>query len=200
MKDPCRALSIPYWKSATVSVPEDMKILHGEEFCFDLLERYVDETYFRLKHDLRALRPAAVPDGYSVADASFEEFAAHINSCYDGIGVTVEELRSYSVRAVYCPRLWLAVRDDVSGEIIASGIGELDRELGEGVLDWIQVSGSYRGRGLGSYIVKELLWRMKDMAGFVTVSGRCGNPTHPEALYRSCGFTGHDVWHILRKR
>ena len=30
---------------------------------------------------------------------------------------------------------------------------ELDREIGEGILEWIQVSGDYRRRGLGSYLV-----------------------------------------------
>ena len=83
---------------------------------------------------------------------------------------------------------------------MATGIAELDREIGEGVLEWIQVSKSHRGCGLGSYIVSQLLWRMKDKARFVTVSGQCYNPTNPEGLYRKCGFTGNDVWHILRKR
>ena len=54
--------------------------------------------------------------------------------------------------------------------------------------------------GLGKYVVSELLWRMKERATFVTVSGQCNNPTNPEVLYRKCGFTGSDVWHVLRKR
>jgi len=84
--------------------------------------------------------------------------------------------------------------------VAASGIAELDRDCGEGVLEWIQVSEQHRRRGLGVYLVNELLWRMKDLARFVTVSGRCGNLNNPEGLYRKCGFTGDDVWHILRKR
>lgn len=40
---------------------------------------------------------------------------------------------------------------------------------------------------------------MKDKAKFATVSGQCGNPANPEGLYRKGGFTGSDVWHILRK-
>lgn len=85
-------------------------------------------------------------------------------------------------------------------EVVATGIAELDKEVGEGVLEWIQVSEQYRGYGLGKYVVLELLWRMKENATFATVSGQCNNPTNPEALYRKCGFTGSDVWHVLRKR
>ena len=66
------------------------------------------------------------------------------------------------------------------------------------MLEWIQVSKEHRERHLGTYIVKELLWRMKDIADFVTVSGKCNNPSNPEALYRRCGFVGTDVWHILK--
>ena len=40
----------------------------------------------------------------------------------------------------------------------------------------------------------------EENATFATVSGQCNNPTNPEALYRKCGFTGSDVWHVLRKR
>ena len=71
---------------------------------------------------------------------------------------------------------------------MATGIAELDREIGEGVLEWIQVSKDYRRRGLGSYLVLELLWRMRKAARFVTVSGECENADNPEGLYRKCGF------------
>lgn len=200
LRNPCRAASIPYWKEMGISVPENMKILHEDDFCPKLLEQYVDEPYFRLKHDLQDLTPRVVPDGYSLCEASIEEFAEHIGKCYDDIGVTAAELGSYAERVVYCPELWLALRDDASGEIAATGIGELDPEMGEGVLEWIQVSQAHRGRGLGSWVVSQLLWRMKGKAKFATVSGRCGNLSNPEVLYRRCGFTGSDIWHVLRKR
>ena len=32
-----------------------------------------------------------------------------------------------------------------------------------------------------------------------TASGQCNNASTPEKLYRRCGFTGNDVWHIFRK-
>ena len=63
----------------------------------------------------------------------------------------------------------------------------------------IGVTEQHRGQGLGEYLVSELLRRMKDNAKFATVSGQCNNPANPEVLYRKCGFTGSDVWHVLRR-
>ena len=70
----------------------------------------------------------------------------------------------------------------------------------EGVLEWIQVSPNYRGKGLGKFIVRELRWRMRDKAEFVTVSGRVDNPSHPDILYKRCGFSNEEIWHVLRKK
>lgn len=200
LKNPCRAASIPYWKAVRISVPENMLIVHEADFCTQMLEQYMDERYFRMKHDLQDITPVHIPMGFSHCTAAAADFADHINRCYREACVTEDELHSYNQRKVYCSDLWLAVREDTTGEIAATGIAELDREMGEGALEWIQVSEEYRGRGLGSYIVKELLWRMKDKAKFATVSGLCNNPANPEALYRKCGFTGSDVWHVMRKR
>lgn len=199
LRDPCRAASIPYWKAVRIAVPENMKIVHEDDFCIGMLEQYIDEPYFRLRHDLQVVVPVAVPEGYSLRQGTAEEFALHIQQCY-GNGMTPAEVLSFTERATYCAELWLALRDDETDKIVATGIGALDKEMGEGILEWIQVSEGYRGCGLGSYIVKELLWRMKDKAIFATVSGQCNNPMNPETLYRKCGFTGNDVWHILRKR
>lgn len=199
MENPCRAASIPYWKAKSITVPDGIKILHQDGFDETEYSQYIDEPYFRLIHNLAELAEPVLPQGYSIYKATLGDYAEHINSCYDGIGITEAELRSYTKRPVYDAELWLAVKDDQAGNIVATGIAELDCEIGEGVLEWIQVSGNYRGHGLGSYIVFELLWRMNGKASFVTVSGQCNNATNPEKLYRKCGFTGNDVWHILRK-
>ena len=199
LANPCKASSIPYRKAKSITIPEGMKILHQEEFNDAENRHFVDEPYFRLIHNLKGLAEPVLPQGYSLCTATLSEYAAHINSCYEGIGITEEELRSYTLRAVYDAALWLAVKDERTGNIVATGIAELDREIGEGVLEWIQVSHGHRGKGLGRYIVLELLRRMKDKVDFATVSGQCNNATNPEKLYRKCGFTGNDVWHILRK-
>ncbi len=200
LKAPCRASSLPYWKTVGMKLPKGFRIVHGDDFTPKLLEKYEDDAYFRLFCDLKNVRTPVLPDGFAVSVATPEDFAAHIGRCYDDIGVTAAALRSCQDWPVYCPALWLAVVDQKSGEIVASGIGELDRELGEGILEWIQVSPGYRGRHLGSFVVLELLRRMEGLARFATVSGRVNNPSNPERLYRSCGFTGSDVWHILRRK
>ena len=76
----------------------------------------------------------------------------------------------------------------------------MDLDIGEGVLEWIQVAPAYRGRQLGRYIVLELLHRMQGKVQFVTVSGQCNDLSQPEKLYHSCGFAGNDVWHILKRK
>ena len=84
-------------------------------------------------------------------------------------------------------------------KIVASGIAELDVEIKEGILEWIQVSPEYRGKGLGKFVVNELLWRMKDKVEFVTVSGKVDDFTNPRGLYIACGFTDEVIWHVMRK-
>lgn len=199
LSSPCKTASIPYWKAKTITIPDSMQILHQDDYREIEYPQYIDEPYFRLSHNLQEILTPVLPRGYSLCRAMLRDYAAHINGCYDSIHITEAELRSYTTRPVYDPALWLAVQDDQTGQIAATGIAELDREIGEGILEWIQVSKDHCGRGLGSYIVSELLWRMKGIASFATVSGQCANPANPEALYRKCGFTGSDVWHILRK-
>lgn len=199
VENPCRASSIPYWKAKAIVIPDDMRIIHQDDYAQEKFEQYTDQPYFRLIHYLQDIPAIALPNGFSVYNAPLADFAAHINQCYGAMCVTENELRSYTQRRVYDSSLWLAARDDLTGSIAATGIGELDMEVGEGILEWIQVSKGYRRCGLGSYIVSELLRRMKGRADFATVSGQCNNPFNPEALYRRCGFEGFDVWHILRK-
>lgn len=200
LKNPCGELSIPFWKAKQIQIPKDMKILHHRDFDKTKYKRFTDEPYFRMSHDLKGLSMPQLPNGYVLCDASMNDFANHINQCYDGTSISETDLQNYTDRPVYNYSLWIAVKDNTNNNIIATGIAELDYECNEGILEWIQVSKNYRGIGLGSYIVNELLWRMKDIAEFATVSGKCNNPTNPEGLYRKCGFVGNNIWHILKKK
>ena len=200
LENPCGYASIPYWKAKKVCVSEEMRIVHNSAYDRRKYAAYSDEPYFRLLHPLKKPCAPVLPQGYSCGAATLREFAEHINRCYGGACVSEEKLRDYTARPVYDERLWLAVRNGRTGELAATGIAELDREIGEGILEWIQVSEDCRGRGLGRYLVSELLWRMRGRALFATVSGQCNNPSQPERLYRGCGFTGDDVWHVLRKK
>lgn len=200
LADPCKISSIPYWKAAFLSIPNGMEILHQDVYNKTGYPCHIDEPYFRLIHTLNDLSKPVLPQGYSLVTVPLSVYAEHINSCYSNIRITEDELQSYTLRSVYDAALWLAVQYDRTGDIVATSIAELDSGIGEGVLEWIQVSEGHRRSGLGRYIVSELLWRMKDKADFVTVSGQCNNATNPEKLYRKCGFFGNNVWHVLRKR
>jgi len=161
---------------------------------------YSDERYFKLIHRMNGIEKARLDSKYEMRCCEMSNYATHIARCYDDIGVSEEELKDYQNHAVYDNKLWIAVTECGQNTIVASGIAEFDADIKEGVLEWIQVSPEYRGKGLGKFIVKELLWRMKDKADFVTVSGKVDNPTNPRGLYIACGFTDEATWHVLRKK
>ena len=62
-----------------------------------------------------------------------------------------------------------------------------------------QVLPTHLGRGLATALGLELLTRVQTRSSSTTVSGRVNNNTSPERLYRRCGFTGEDVWWVLRR-
>lgn len=195
LKDPCRASSLPFWKSEQFEFPDDVFIYREDELdekCGN------DEPYFKMIHHLEKIDQPHMPDEYELIAAEPSEIAAHIRECYREETVTDEELLTYTQRSVYDKDLWIAIREKQTGKIIASGIGEFDETIGEGILEWIQVSPKYRRKGLGKVIVCELLKRLSEKAGFVTVSGRMNNPDDPFSLYKACGFEDPVIWHIVR--
>ena len=199
LKDPCRASSLPYWKSTDISIPKDLMILRDDAFE-ERAPGYEDTPFFKLIHRLNPVDQPFLPRGFDIVPADTELLCKHISVCYRSERVTAEELEQYKCHRTYHPDLWIAVADTFTGEIAASGIAELDGNIGEGILEWIEVSPEFRRRGLGKFLVNELLFRMKDMADFVTVSGRLHDPSNPLAFYESCGFNDCVIWHILRKK
>jgi ribosomal protein S18 acetylase RimI-like enzyme len=198
--NPTGASSLCFWKTNSFDIPVHMRVVSDDDFSDSLLNDYTDEPYFKLLHDLTHIDRVALPEGFVMTQGSTGEFAAHINAAYEHEGVTVKELEQYKARPVYDPDLWICIRDTSSMDVVASGIAELDRDIREGTLEWIQVSNDYRHTGLGSCIVNELLSRLKGKADFVTVSGRVNNETRPERLYERCGFTDNTIWHILTRK
>ena len=202
LNNPCGTLSIPYWKAKNIVIPPDMEILHEKDFIEDILSDYADEKYFRLYHNLKGI-PKITNDDFEIVTATrkdVKEIVQIINDSYTDISVNKELIKSYTKTPVYNEELWVMVKENVTSKYVGCGIADFDTEAKELILEWIQVLPQYRGKKIGQLIVTELLFRMKDIADFATVSGKVDNLTNPEALYRKCGFTGNDVWHTLHKK
>lgn len=202
LNNPCGTLSIPYWKSKSISIPPNMRVLHDRDFSAALLSEYTDEKYFRLYHGLKDI-PRIELDYFEITTAKHKDINAIvsiINDSYVDINVNKDLIKSYTKTPVYHSDLWIMVREKATGKYVGCGLADYDTEVKELILEWIQVLPEYRGKKIGQLIVTELLLRMKDVADFATVSGKIDNETNPEALYRNCGFVGSDVWHVLHKK
>ena len=192
--NPCGTLSIPYWKYQTIRMPSNIKIIHGRSFNnqFNKIQRY-----FRLLHKLESIDIPKIKVEIINLNTDKTSLINMINKCYKGQNISVNEndILKWCNHPTYNNRLWIKIEKD--GLIIASGIAEYDTEINEGILEWIQVLPEYQYKGYGKIIVNSLLIALKNLgAKFTTVSGDLDNNTKPEKLYRSCGFTGDDIWYI----
>ena len=198
LADPCRASSLPFWKTNRVTVPEGLLILREDDPCLEeLTHSFTDTPYFKLIHTMRRIDRCELPSGYRFITPDEASLSEHIASCYLSERASVSELACYRLHPTYAPDLWLAIIDERTDAVVASGIAELDGDIREGVLEWVQVSPEYRRRGFGQMIVNELLSRLQDRADFVTVSGKQNDPSNPRALYERCGFDDGAIWHVL---
>lgn len=195
---PTAASSLPYWKARSLSVPENMLILREDSFS-GVPEGYIDEPYFKMQHRMKGLKRPAVPEGFSLMPIGAHALSQHIALCYDRERASEEELARILSGPMHFKGMWLALIDDSTGTAAATGAALVDPDIREGILDWIQVSPGYRRRGLGGFIVRELLFNMKEAADFAVVSGRLDSPSHPFLLYKSCGFEEPVIWHIMRR-
>lgn len=166
------------------------------------LKTWHETKYFKLFVTHEGGRLAELPAGFAfklVEEHEYEEVAMFINDNYEHIRVTSQQVLAWIERKVHDHQLWVWIIDSSSEKKAALGIAEIDLDLKEGALEWIQVDPGYRGKGLGKVLVHELLHRLSQQATFTTVSGEVDNKTEPERLYRACGFQGDAVWHVYRK-
>lgn len=202
-RNPCRLSSIPYWKIQSFNIPDNIKVVHEEEYTNNLNSNEIDTLYFRLKHDLDNISEAYLQDGLSYKLVDTEnidellDVVNIINNSYENIKVNISQVKSWIELEVFRKDLWIFIYDNKLHKNIALGIGEFHEATKEGILDWIQVLPDYRGMGIGQGIVNKLLTTMKSYADFATVSGEVNNKTNPEKLYKTCGFTGNDIWHVI---
>ena len=190
LQNPCMKSSLPYWKTKNLKTNKKIVLVDKP------LDDSSNEYFFRTIHYLTNVFKPVLNSNYKFENISMKKFVNHINSCYSNIGVSLDELEEYKSHIVYDSTLWVAIVDKNSDLVVATGIAEFDKEINEGILEWVQVSKEYRRCGLGSIIVNELLYRLKDKANFVTVSGDMNNPCNPLKLYLKCGFSKPYIWHI----
>lgn len=201
LKDPCGKLSIPYWKNKNIITPDHIKIVHQNNYNAENFSDFTDEKYFRLIHRLKNIMTFSLDDFYvrTAAPEDIPLIADLINKSYTDISVSYEQILALTQLNVYDKNLWI-IAYNKDNSAVGCGIADFDDEAKEGILEWIQVLPEYRGNKIGRLIVNELLCRMSGKADFATVSGKVDNASKPEILYRKCGFTGDDVWHILCRK
>lgn len=201
LQAPCKMLSIPFWKAQTFSLPADMKIVHDGVFHKSDYPGFRDEQYFRLSHSMKYIGQAHF-DGFEILSAASDAIPIVVdivNKSYSDIQASTVQFENYTKTPVYRSDLWILVKDLASGTYAGCGIADFDDRAKELILEWIQVLPEYRRKGIGTLIVNALLNRGKAIADFATVSGKTDNAAKPESLYRRCGFTGNDIWHILTR-
>lgn len=125
LANPCKASSLPYWKTNLIKIPENMKIVLEKDMA-SIVQEYTDERYFKLIHRMDDIKKPVLDNKYEVVCCEVSEYAKHIATCYSDVGISSEELAGYQTHAVYDRELWIAVKECGRDEIIASGIAELD--------------------------------------------------------------------------
>jgi ribosomal protein S18 acetylase RimI-like enzyme len=194
LKDPCRILSIPYFKHIQNPNPDHVIIQHQDEVNFRTVQ--YDQAFFRLIHHLSM--PIQINHFLDIQDVNpmndISEVVHFINHSYSDLSVNETYIQNLINDCTYRKDLWIWLIYE--GTRVALALNAFDEMTKEGTLEWIQVKSEYRGQGFGLQIVLHSLNRLKKYANFVTVSGQVDNKTKPERLYRKAGFTGNDIWYI----
>lgn len=195
-----------YWTRDRHCAPNlngvEFALLHDDYLAYTNTDSFANQRYFRLTCDVQPL-PSNLPSGFQFAPVNVhsecDDVVAFINACYESIRVDADTVTQWTHTSVYAPDLWFWIIDNSISEPAALGIAAQDRSIGELSLEWIQVIPTHRGQGLGKALVIELLHRGLAQASFATVAGEVAASTNPERFYRACGFTGDDVWSVLRR-
>ncbi len=96
LKNPCRFSSVPLWKQKTITIPDNIKIVHNDDYQAADIVGYIDQPYFRLFHNLKNLKPSV--EFVDNACEMIDDFVSLINNCYSDLSVDKEQLQSYKKR------------------------------------------------------------------------------------------------------
>lgn len=182
----------------------DYAVLHQDQIeNFDTAS--FDHTpYFRMINRRKDFPQVEPPSGFVLKNANPLDEAGLIyemlSFCYSDDHPAPETILSWSNHQVFDPHLWLLMMDARRNTPVGLAIGEYDRLQHEGIVLWAQVVPGYRGKGLGKTLVLELMRRLQGRTQFTTVSGQQYNDTRPDILFRKAGFSGDDIWWVMRRK
>jgi GNAT superfamily N-acetyltransferase len=157
------------------------------------------ESRYRLIYRDMPVPPSETPEGFRLAGVvnSREEaqaVAAHIEQ--EG---PLAQVQDWLQSPAFAPDLWWWLIDEASDQPAGIAIADLDAQLHEASLLWVQIFAPYQGRGLGRFMIHDLLRRIGGRALFTTVSGVVEDRDNPGAFFQRCGFSGSDVWWFLSR-
>lgn len=92
--NPCKASSLPFWKTNLINIPDNMKIVLEEEMVCIGAQDYVDERYFKLIHRMNSIMKPVLNDRYELVCCEVSEYAEHIADCYDDVSISAGEWQS----------------------------------------------------------------------------------------------------------
>ncbi|MCF7924275.1 MAG: GNAT family N-acetyltransferase [Candidatus Izimaplasma sp.] len=198
--NPCKFSALPLYKE--IRQNNDLLVVHNNDFKEELLKGSIlHQRFFRIKHNLNDIHIVNIP-GFTIKECNINKDTKKvieiINKSYSNIKFSEDEVNQMVNDKVFDSNLWKFILDENTNEEVALGICQYDQLTSEVVFDWIQVLPEYRGKGIGSMLVTHLLSIAPEGSKFATVSGDIDNQNSPEKLYRKCGFTGTDIWHIIK--
>lgn len=201
--NPCKFSALPLYKELRID-KRGFEVIHDESIHTSKnISGQRHDKFFRLKHDLNNIYSFEV-EGFCIAAVDFTSdksvIRELINLSYIDISISDEEIEFMIRDRVFFGKLWIYIVEENTERKVALGICHFDRIVNEVVFDWIQVLPDFRGKGIGKMLISYLLLHTPKEAEFATVSGDIENHNSPEMVYRSCGFEGNDIWHIIRKK
>ena len=81
LHDPCGASSLPFWKTNSIFIPDDLLILREDDPRLQEDHAgYIDTPYFKLIHRMQGIEAPSLPEGYRFACPDERTLSEHIAS------------------------------------------------------------------------------------------------------------------------
>lgn len=106
LNNPCKSLSIPYWKHKSIKMPNDIEIIHMDHFC-NQYEKY--QRYFRICHRLMDVKEVCNTVCLINLKCDKEELIKMMNECYidENISIHESDVDDWVKHPTFNELLWL---------------------------------------------------------------------------------------------